>query len=62
MGDVINLRRVRKAKAKGAAEAQSAENRARHGRTTSEKKRDDSEAKRLAGIVDGARLAMDESA
>jgi len=61
MGDVINLRRARKAKAKGAAEVQSAENRARHGRTTSEKKRDDSETKRLDRIVDGARLHRDET-
>ena len=61
MGDVINLRRARKAKAKGAAEVQAAENRARHGRTTSEKKRDDSETKRLDRIVDGARLHRDET-
>ena len=62
MGEVVNLRTARKAKAKVAAEAQAAENRARHGRTASEKKRDVSEAKRLAGIVDGARLERDETA
>ena len=52
MGNVINLRRARKTKAKVAATAQAAENRARHGRTTFEQRRDVSEANRIAGIVD----------
>ncbi|MGE0739862.1 MAG: DUF4169 family protein [Hyphomonadaceae bacterium] len=38
MGDVVNLRRARKAKVRTAAEAEAAAKRAAHGRTKSEKK------------------------
>jgi hypothetical protein len=60
MGEIINLRVARKAKARDAAEAQAKMNRALHGRTTAEKKRDRMDAERLARLVDGARLAGDE--
>lgn len=56
MGDVINLRTARKAKARDAAQAQAATNRALHGRTAAEKSRDRVEAERLARTVDGAKL------
>lgn len=37
MGDVINLRRARKAKSRAAAETKANENRAAHGRSKAEK-------------------------
>jgi hypothetical protein len=40
MGDVINLRQARKARARAEKEAQAQENRARFGRTGAEKRRD----------------------
>ncbi|MGF6226230.1 hypothetical protein QFZ27_000185 [Inquilinus ginsengisoli] len=40
MGEVINLRQARKARARADKEAQAQENRARFGRTGAEKRRD----------------------
>ncbi len=37
MGEVVNLRRYRKAKEKAEAQARAEENRAKHGRTKSER-------------------------
>ncbi|MDO6416503.1 DUF4169 family protein [Sphingomonas sp. BIUV-7] len=59
MGEIVNLRAVRKAKARDSAKAQAETNRAVHGRTAAEKKRDRDEAARLAKIVDGAKLERD---
>lgn len=56
MGDVVNLRAVRKRRDRQAREASAAENRALHGRTGSEKKRDRAEADALARHVDRHRL------
>lgn len=56
MGEVVNLRTARKARARADATADAAANRARHGRTAAEKKRDRTEAERLARAVDGAKL------
>lgn len=56
MGEIVNLRTARKAKARAVADAKAAQNRALHGRTAAEKKRDGIEADRLAKIVDGAKL------
>jgi len=56
MGDVVNLRTARKARARLDATAEAAANRARHGRTAAEKNRDRTEAERLARAVDGAKL------
>ncbi len=39
MNEIVNLRRARKAKARVAAEAEAAANRAAHGRSKTEKKR-----------------------
>ncbi|MBY8822998.1 DUF4169 family protein [Sphingomonas colocasiae] len=55
MGDVINLRSVRKAKARAAATAQAAENRARFGRTKAEKLADAQEKSRAERLLDGAK-------
>ncbi len=59
MGEIVNLRQVKKQREREAAERLAAENRARHGRTTSAKK-----AERLAeelrqATLDGAK--KDES-
>jgi hypothetical protein len=55
MGDVVNLRAARKAKARVADEAKAAENRVRFGRTKGEKQAEAVEAERLARTVEGAR-------
>ena len=52
MADIINLNKARKAKAKAAAVAKAVENRARFGRTTAEKARDDAERARIERAVD----------
>jgi hypothetical protein len=62
MGEIVNLRAARKAKARATAQTQAATNRALHGRTSAEKKRDHTEAERLAKIVDGAKLDGDPGA
>ena len=55
MGEVINLRRARKAKARDQAEVQAAANRAAFGRTLAEKQADRAETHRRARELDGAR-------
>lgn len=55
MGDIVNLRRVRKAKARTQAQGQAAASRALHGRTKAEKQADAAEAERLARTVEGAK-------
>ncbi|PZU11497.1 DUF4169 family protein [Sphingomonas sp.] len=61
MGDVVNLRAARKARMRTAARTQADANRALHGRTAAERKRDRDDATRLARIVDGAKLDEDEN-
>ncbi len=56
MGDVINLRRARKARERSAAEQAAAEARARHGRTKSERALQEAEAERLARHVEQSRI------
>lgn len=56
MAEIVNLRLARKAKARKAAEAGAAENRARFGRTGAEKARDRAEAAARERALDGARL------
>ncbi|HEY8376611.1 MAG TPA: DUF4169 family protein [Nannocystis sp.] len=56
MGDVINLNRYRKAKARAEKERQAASNRIRHGRTRSEKATARREQERTAAELDGKRL------
>jgi len=55
MADVVNLRTVRKAKARAAAIATAEQNRALHGRTLAQKIADRSEAERRERTLDGAR-------
>lgn len=55
MGDVVNLRLARKAKARDAAQEQAASNRAKFGRTRAEKQRDALDAARAERLLDGAR-------
>jgi len=56
MGEIVNLRRARKARARRDAESDAAASRARHGRTMAERTRDEREAERLVRTVEGARL------
>jgi hypothetical protein len=53
MNEVVNLRRVRKAKARAAAEAEAAANRVAHGRTKTEKKLTQAEKKSAERKLDG---------
>ena len=55
MADVVNLNRARKARARSAAEAQAAANRAAFGRSGAEKLAERTEAARQARLLDGAR-------
>lgn len=55
MGDVINLRLARKARARVDAAAKAAENRARHGRTKAEKAAEAIEQARRDAVLDGAK-------
>ena len=53
--DVINLRRARKAKARGEREGVAAANRAAFGRSKTEKTKDDAERERASRILAGHR-------
>jgi hypothetical protein len=55
MGEVVNLRRARKASGRRADEAQAAANRAAFGRTKGEKAADRAERERTDRTIDGAR-------
>ncbi|NLR71348.1 DUF4169 family protein [Novosphingobium sp. ERN07] len=55
MGDVVNLRAVRKAKERDARAVEAQANRAKFGRTKGEKARDQHEAERAARLLDGAK-------
>jgi hypothetical protein len=55
MTGIVNLNRVRKAKAKVAGKAQADANRAAFGRTKADKQAAAAEADRLARTLDGAR-------
>ncbi len=53
MGEIVNLRRLRKIKARTAAEAESAINRAAHGRSKADKKLTKAEHEAAARKLDG---------
>jgi hypothetical protein len=60
MGELVNLNREKKRRAKDAAAQAAAENRVRHGRTRVERNRDaDDEARRRAA-VENARIEPEE--
>lgn len=56
MGEIVNLNRVRKAKAKAEREVQAAENRVKFGRTKEEKKKSRAEDEAAARHLDGHKL------
>ncbi len=55
MAEIINLNRVRKAKARSDKAVSAAANRARFGRSKAEKKAEQLTADRLGRVLDGAR-------
>ncbi len=55
MGEIVNLRKVRKGRARAEAESAAAENRIRHGRTAAERKQDAAEAEAARRKLDGAK-------
>ena len=59
MGEVVNLRLARKAKARSEKEAQAAENRLRHGQTKQERSARKAHDLREAKHLDGHRLSPD---
>jgi hypothetical protein len=56
MGDVVNLNKARKAKARGDARMTADANRAKFGRTRAEKERDHAEKARAERLLDGSKL------
>jgi hypothetical protein len=56
MAEIVNLNRVRKAKARDAARQQAAANRAKHGRTAAERAREQEARARRDAVLDGQRL------
>lgn len=56
MAEIVNLKSVRKAKARTEKERAAEANRAKFGRTKAERKADDAEKARLDRTLDGARL------
>ncbi len=54
MGEVINMRRARKAKTRAAKERQADENRIRFGRTKADRNEAVIEAQKQAALLDGA--------
>lgn len=54
-GDIVNLRRARKARARADGHAKAAENRARFGRTRAERERETAEEALAARRLDGMR-------
>lgn len=56
MGEIVNLRRARKARLNEAEAAKAEANRVRHGRTKAEKVAGATESGRTARALDGAKL------
>jgi hypothetical protein len=59
MGDVVNLRRARKARDRATAEAQAAQNRIEFGRTKAERKLTEAEKTLAERHLEGHRLTDD---
>ncbi len=59
MAEIVNLRRVKKARARAEAEAKAAAKRASHGRTPTERDGAAADAKRRDRELDGAKLERD---
>jgi hypothetical protein len=60
MGDIVNLKRVRKAQARDAAASLAEANRAKHGQTKAERQLSKAEALHLARTLDGAKIGNDQ--
>jgi hypothetical protein len=56
MGEVVNLNRVRKERAKAEARAAAKANRAAHGRTRAEQTKADKARERAEKLLDGSKL------
>ena len=61
MGDLVNLNRARKARAKADADKKAADNRLKFGMTKAEKAKSADAKARLARHVDGHRLPPDDA-
>ena len=61
MGEVISLRRVRKAKVRAEQAVVADANRARHGRTLAERERHRLKAEQATNRLDGAQMSEDGS-
>lgn len=59
MAEIINLKAVKKAKARAEKERAAEVNRARHGRTKDERTRTEAEKDRIDHTLDGAKLDED---
>ena len=59
MAEIVNLRRVRKDKARAAKDARAADNRARFGRGKAEKRATEAERDRANSGLDGKKLGDD---
>lgn len=59
MSNVVNLNHFRKAKAKAEKTAQTAANRAKHGRRKGDKAREKAESKQARNLLDGAKREDD---
>lgn len=57
MGDVVNLRRIKRLRARAAEKQEAAENRIRFGRTGSQRTNDRLKGDREAADLDGKRLS-----
>ncbi len=60
MGEIVNLRRMKKRREHDAQAAAAAENRVRHGRTFAQKENDRRAEERRIARLDGARTTPDE--
>jgi len=56
MAEIVNLKAVKKAKARAGKEREAEANRAKFGRTKAERKADETQKARLERTLDGARL------
>lgn len=59
MGEVVNLRMARKARKRKGADAHASANRAKHGRTKTDRIRQQQEESRIDRNLDGAKLETD---
>ena len=60
MGEIVNLRQMKKRQVRDAQAKQAAENRVRHGRTGAEKDNDRRAEERRQALLDGARTTSNE--